>query len=255
MGLFGDEPFVDPAAEAGAGEGEQEELAAEAGEEEQPGQGEEAEAAEEEAGDNPEDEGPIRTKEDLAKAWKAKQQPAPTTPQQPAQPAMSEQELTDIFFTNFEKNPLATMQYLIDQVVGAKTAVYDAREQEHQLAANMDPIVQDYVQVRSEQGMTQLFERVADIARELGNPRLAQNPTQRVLRMAAQELWPTRTADVYKAAVAEGREAAAADRRAKSSAQINTTTKRQAAPPQKSEADQIADSIVDAGRGRGLFRR
>lgn len=182
-------------------------------------------------------------------AQQVKQQPNQQVPEQQAGNA----DLEEVFWNEFQNNPLRTMQYLIDNVVAAKTAPITAREQESELGRLMDPIAKEFKQVRSEEGMTALFEKIGEIALEMGNPQLAQHPNQRLMRMAAQELYGDGKAALIASARDAGREEADATRRNKQSVNVNTSGKKapQAAP--KSAAESIQEGILSSGKNSSIF--
>ena len=213
-----------------------------------PGQGEELLA------------GKFKTQDELAKgylelqkkftqtAMQAKQQPNQQTTQQPDNADMEE-----VFWNQFQTNPLATMQYLIDNVVSQKTAPITAREQEAALGRLMDPIAKEFKQVRTEEGMNQLFEKIGEIATEMGNPQLAHNPSPRILRLAAQELYGDGKAAMFKNAKEAGRQEAEEARRNKQSVSVNVNSKKKSQEAPKSAADMIKEGIFSSGNNGSIF--
>lgn len=101
--------------------------------------------------------------------------------------------------------------------------------------------------------MKQLFGRVNEIAQEFGNPDLARNPSQRILRMAATELFGDSKAQLYEKAKQKGREEAEASRQAKKGLAAPSTGAKKPADKPKTEEEMIADNIVAAGRAQNLF--
>lgn len=206
--------------------------------------------------------GKFKTQDDLVKGYQEAQrkltqlaqQTKQSQTQQPVQQQPNDSGNTEeIFWESFQKNPLGTMQYLIDTAVTNKTAPIYERDQQKVLATNMDPIAKKYAQVRTEEGMSQLFERVNDIAQEMGNPGLAQNPSERVLKMAAEELFGDNAATLFKKAKQAGRQEAEEARRNKQGVAVNTNSKKQQQEAPKTEADLVKENIRNASRPTGIF--
>jgi hypothetical protein len=181
--------------------------------------------------------------------------------QQPAQQTTAQQlgtpEQAALFKQQFEQNPLGVMQYLIDNAVAARTAPIHEQRQTDILTKNISEVAKEYKQLNSEEGMKQLFGKVAEIAEDLGNPNLAKNPTSRVLRMAAAEAFGDTKQAVYNKAKQEGRKEAEAARAAKKGLPAaRTGAKAKVTNEQKlSPEDEIRAGIMAAnGRGgRGLL--
>jgi len=160
-------------------------------------------------------------------------------------------DYNEVFWEQFRDNPLNTMQHLIDAAVNQRTApIYEQRQTEV-LSRNIQDVAKEYGQLNSEEGLSQLFERVQDISQELGNPQLASNPTQRVLKMAAQELFGESKAQLYQKAKQAGRAEAEASRKSKQGLSGPTGAKKTEQP--KTQEELIRESIVNAGRRSGLF--
>lgn len=176
------------------------------------------------------------------------QQPVMQTPVQPVgTPEQSQQ-----FHELFQQNPLGTIQYLIENAVAARTAPINEQRETDILSKNIESLSKEYKQVGTEDGMKQLFGRVADIAQELGNPALAKNPTARILRLAATEAFGDTKQAVYNKAKQEGRKEAESTRAAKKGLPAaRTGTKPKVTNQQQlSPEDQIRQGIM-AANGNG----
>lgn len=204
--------------------------------------------------------GKFKTPDELAKSYLELQKKFTQTSQQAKQPNHqgSEQQAGDadmeeVFWNQFQQNPLSTMRYLMDNVIAARMEPITAKEQATELGRMMDPIAKEFKQVRTEEGMNQLFAKIGEIAVEMGNPQLANNPSPRILRLAAQELYGDGKAALINSAQEAGREAAEALRRNKQNVNINTNSKKapQAAP--KSAADTIKEGILSSGNSGSIF--
>jgi len=209
--------------------------------------------------------GKFKTQDDLANAYlnlqreftKSRQPQS----QQPAQPQTTAQQLgtpeqAALFKQQFEQNPLGVMQYLIDNAVAARTAPIHEQRQTDILTKHISEVAKEYKQVGTEEGMKQLFGKVAEIAEELGNPNLCKNPTARVLRMAAAEAFGDTKQAVYDKAKQAGRKEAEAARAAKKGLPAARTGAKAKATSEQplSEEDSIRQGILAAGRGgRGLL--
>lgn len=177
------------------------------------------------------------------------QQQPPTQPQYQQSPEETGNP-SEMFWDLFRNDPLGTMQYLIEQGVQQRVApIYEERAGEA-FRANLDRVGQEFPQIKTQEGIQGLYGKVQEIARELGNPNLAQNPSQRILRMAAQELHGNNQ-QVYQQALQKGKQQADEARRMKQG--LNSSAAKNAKPAEKSVEEQIAESIVGAGRRNGIF--
>lgn len=201
--------------------------------------------------------GKFKNNDELARAYSELQKQFTQSRQQPTQqqPQVQQQQPTDyneVFWDRFNQDPLGTMEFLVNNVVSQKTApIYEQREQET-LGKNIEAIAKDYKQATTEEGMTAMFQKVGEIAQDLGNPKLAQNPSPRVLKMAALELWGDSKAQLYSKAKDQGRQEAEDARRAKQGANSFAVSKKPNEAP-KTEADHILDGMMAASGKRGLF--
>lgn len=208
--------------------------------------------------------GKYKTPEDLAKAYRNAQkkisQQSEELRQYKQQPETQNQQqmpdnYNDIIHEEFQRNPAGTINYLVEQQMKQQMEQHvqplQQQIQDEQLGKSMDPISKQYTQARSEEGMVELFSKVGEIAQELGNPKLAQNPSQRVLKMAAQELWGESTAQVYQKAKSQGRQEAQSTRQQKQGLDVKTSKKPQT--QQLTPEQEIRQGILNAGSGSGLF--
>jgi hypothetical protein len=175
------------------------------------------------------------------------QQPGQQTPAAVGTPEQSQQ-----FMQMFQQNPLGTMQYLIDNAVAARTAPINEQRESDVLSRNIDSLSKEFKQVGTEDGMKQLFGKVADIAQEMGNPNLAKSPTPRILRMAATEAFGDTKQAVYNKAKQDGRKEAEAARAAKKGLPAARTGSKPKVTNQQqlSPEDEIRQGIM-AANGRG----
>ena len=189
---------------------------------------------------------------EFTKSRQPQGQQQPPQTQQP--PAGGQGDQSQTFWQHFEKDPLGTMQYLIDTAVNVKTAPIMEQRQTDTVAKNIEAVSKEYKQISSEEGMKQLFSKVNEIAQEMGNPALAQAPTQRILRMAAAEAFGESKQQVYDKAKNEGRQAAEIARQRKRNLEAPRGTNPKSKEQPLSEEDSIRQSILAAGRGgRGLL--
>lgn len=202
--------------------------------------------------------GKFKTQEDMVKAYKnlerqfhdSRQKPAAQTPA----PQSYDGDPNEAILDALNRDPIGTLNYFVQQGVQQALAPLQEERSTDRLTANIDKVAQDYKQVYTEGGMTELFAKIGEIAQEFGNPSMVNSPTPRVLRMAAEELWGKQSmSQVYQQALQQGRQQAEESRRAKAGLSAPGNAKPKETP--KSEADHIADSIVNAGRRGGLFGR
>ncbi|QHT60665.1 hypothetical protein GXP70_12420 [Paenibacillus lycopersici] len=207
--------------------------------------------------------GKFKTQDDLAKAYtnlqreftkqrqgggQGGQQQAPTQ----QQPAGQHQDPNAIFWDSFKSDPFGTMLQMIRFTTQGEIAPILEQRNNETLGRNFEAVAKAYPAARTEEGMKQVWEKVSEIANELGNPQLMQQPTERILRMAAQEAFGSSTSKAYEQGKRAGREDAANTRRNKQAANMPKGNKQQK-PTDLSPAEQMKANILAAGKGGGLF--
>lgn len=270
MSLFDDDAITVPGASPEGQEAEQE--AVETPEQEQPEDVEQHESGDEQEQETEEDTpsgdehpeqgdekilGKFKSVDDLAKAYKSlersfhqsrqPQQRQPATTQTPAPQPGGEEHPNDLVQRAFATDPVGTINYFVQQAL----APYQEQRESESLTRNIESIGKQYAkQLGAEGGMQKYFDKIAEIAQDFGNPALVRNPSPRVLRMAAEELWGGETRQqVYDKAKAAGRQEAETTRQAKKGLQAPSGAKQQQQPVSEEEA--IRQGILAAGRGGG----
>lgn len=211
--------------------------------------------SEEESSEKEQDEselidGKFKSKEELLKAYKNlekeftksrqnKQQPE--IQQQPQQPQQTYEEANDLFMTHLQQDPIATLNYLIENAVQQRVSPIYEKEQYDTLGKEIDNLAKDYKQIQSEEGLTSLFNKAQEIATSLGNEQMARNP--RILKMAAIEAFGDSKAIVYKKAKEDGKKEADELRRTKQEMSTITSSKKPAEKA-KTQEDLITDAIM-----------
>lgn len=204
--------------------------------------------------------GKYKTVEELAKGYKnleaqfhkSRQQPEAQQPQQQQQSQETAEEFNDRVYAAFNKDPAGTINYLVQQQLQQALAPIQQERQLSSMGKNIEPIANEYAQLHTDEGSEQFFAKVREIADELGNPELIRNPSQRVLRMAATELWGSESkSQIYDKAKEAGRIEAETSRRNKLGVAVSVTQKPTTTP--KTEADIIREGILGAGSRGGIF--
>jgi|GEM_PF-5754156 len=284
MSIFGDETITPPSASPEAG---QEANGAVDPEHEEPDfndddpeqqEEQQADPDEDEGEDESEDEpspddgqggklilGKFKSQDELARAYlnlqrqftQERQRQAQTQNQQSQLPAQQPQagqpDLNQVFWERFKTDPIGAIQAVALYVAQQQTAPILERQVTATVSQNLAAVAREYRQLQTQEGMKQLYERVAEIAEELGNPQLAQQPTLRVLRMAASELWGDTKAQVYQKAKQAGRAEAERTRQAKQGLGVQgVAAKRQPDTP-KTPEQEIMDGLLSAAQDGGLF--
>lgn len=191
--------------------------------------------------------GKFKSTDDLMKAYTELQKSFTQSRQQKPEQVDNEQLLDA-----YDRDPLSTINYLVQQGIQQALSPIHQERQVESLTKNFDPIAKEYKQLHSDEGVNQLFSKISELAVEFGNPELVKNPTQRIMKMAASELWGGETkAKVYNSALEQGRQEAIDSRRQKQGLAVTTTKKPNEAP--KTEADVIMDNIMAANSRSGLF--
>jgi hypothetical protein len=210
----------------------------------------------EESPDEGQDEliaGKFKSQDDLVNAYKNLEKEFHKSRQQPNQ--QTQQQQTDnpneVFWNAFQQDPFGTMQYLVNSAVQESTAPIYEQQATNSLAKNIENLSNDYQQVNTEEGLHSLFDKIHEISEELGNPNLVNNPSKRILRMAAEEAFGDSKAALYKKAKQKGKEEAEMTRKSKQGLSGPSGTKPK--QTEKSPEELIADSIVGAGSRGGLF--
>lgn len=192
--------------------------------------------------------GKFKSTDDLMKAYTELQKSFTQSRQQPKPEPVDNNELLDAY----DRDPIATMNYLVQQGIRQALSPIHQERQVESLTKNFDPIAKEYKQLHSDEGVNQLFSKISELAVEFGNPELVKSPTQRIMKMAASELWGGETkAKVYNSALEQGRQDAENLRKQKQGLAVTTTKRPNEAP--KTEADVIMDNIMAANNRGGLF--
>jgi hypothetical protein len=179
----------------------------------------------------------------------------PQQMQQNPAPQQGQGASNDAFWQDMSSDPLGTISKITQQNAMLIAQQYVAPIYEERamsaLGKNLESIGKDYPQIADPKAMQTLFNKVSEIAQEVGNPQLAQYPSPRILKLAAQELYGKNTAKVYQQAKKAGQEEALNNIRQKQGLSVNAGVKPQQA--NKTIEEQIADNIVSAGRKGGIF--
>lgn len=192
--------------------------------------------------------GKFKSTDDLMKAYTELQKSFTQSRQQPKPEPVDNNELLEAY----DRDPIATMNYLVQQGIQQALSPIHQERQVESLTKNFDPIAKEYKQLHSDEGVNQFFSKISELAVEFGNPELVKSPTQRIMKMAASELWGGETkAKVYNSALEQGRQDSENLRKQKQGLAVATTKKPNEAP--KTEADIIMDNIMAANNRGGLF--
>jgi hypothetical protein len=189
---------------------------------------------------------------------------APQPPQQGQGQGADTEALNAKFIDDFNRDPVNTLYRFADAIADQKVRNYQQHvegmiaplyegEAARSFAANMNTLAKSHPEIKTDEGYQKFSAKVNEIAQEMGNPGLVNNPPKRILALAATEAFGDSKAAIYAKAKAKGTEEAYNNIRAKQGLGGPTGAKLKEAP--KSIEDQVADSIVSAGRGSGIFRR
>lgn len=192
--------------------------------------------------------GKFKSTDDLMKAYTELQKTFTQSRQQKPVQTVDNDELLNAY----DRDPIATMNYLVQQGIQQALSPIHQERQIESLTKNLDPVAKEYKQLHSDEGVNQLFQKISELSQDFGNPELVRNPTQRIIKMAAAELWGGETkTKVYQSALEQGRQDAENLRKQKQGLAVTTTKKPNEAP--KTEADHIIDGMMAASGKRGLF--
>ncbi|OXM17323.1 hypothetical protein [Paenibacillus herberti] len=207
--------------------------------------------------------GKFKTPEDLTKAYqnlqreftKSRQQPAaaPIQQQPQTQPGGQPMDPNSVFWDHFRDNPLGTIQQLVSMATHQQVAPLQQAREDEQLMRNVETLAKQYPKATTDEGMGQLFGKVAEIANELGNPGLIKNPSPRILRMAAAEAFGESGAKAYEQGKRAGREESTASRRTKKAANLPKGSGKKQSEGELSPIEQMKANILAASAGGGIF--
>jgi hypothetical protein len=200
--------------------------------------------------------GKFKSQDDLVNAYKNLEREFHKSRQQQRQPEQpqynqEQQEPNEVFWNAFQNDPFGTLQYLVQNAVQSETAPIYEQQQTAKLKDHFGALSKEYQQLNTEDGMTTFATKMQEIADELGNPSILENPSPRIMRMAALEAFGDSKASVYKKAKEQGRMEAENARKAKQGLSAPRSTKPK--QTQKTPEELIAESIVNAGSRGGLF--
>jgi len=109
----------------------------------------------------------------------------------------------------------------------------------------------DYPDLATMEGREMIQAKVMEIAQELGTPQIVGRPSERILKLAASEIWGDNKATIYQKAKEKGK--AEALETIKNKQGVTTVVSKKPAEITKTAEDLISDSIVSAGRRGGIF--
>lgn len=207
--------------------------------------------------------GKFKSQNELVKAYKNLEREFHKSRQQPQQDQYQQQQFqqqtmqqqiqdpNSQFWDLFQQDPISTMNFFINNAVQEQTKPIYETQATQQLANNISQLSGQYDQVNTEDGLNQLFDKIGEISEELGNPSILENPSPRILRMAAQEAFGDQTAQLYQQAKQKGKEEAENNRKAKQGLTGPSGTK----PKQneKTPEEQLAEMIINSGRSGSMF--
>lgn len=276
--LFGEETITMPGSPDESGQ-EQEDMAGDPEEQEDyepegddnDADLDESEEQEEEEGAPPQDGqgeglilGKFKTQEDLAKAYQNLQrehtktrmqqsggQQPPAQQQSPAQQD-GQPDIQQLFWERFKTDPIGAVQAIATFAAQQQTAPIFEERRTATLAQSFETISKEYRQVQTPEGLTQLRGKVQEIATELGRPDLADNPTPRILRMAAEEAFGSTKASAYQRGKQAGRQESEQTRQSKQGLGAPGGARRQQ-EAEKTPEQLMKEGILEAGKGMGLF--
>lgn len=148
---------------------------------------------------------------------------------------------------------------IIDLMVKADTAEFkinmmerglaykEEREENNRINSGIDALIPRYPEIATEEGFALFSDKIRELQNDMGTRKLSD----RILKMAAAEVWPESKTQLYQTAKAKGKQEALDNIRAKQGVTTTTTKKPNEQP--KSLEDQIADNIMNAGRSGGIF--
>lgn len=195
--------------------------------------------------------------------YERQQQPPAQQPGQGQQPQATMEQLRQQLEEQFTMDPVGTMLRVADAIANQRMSEY--QQEVHQLVnplyekdvqaeyrSNMENLAGTYAELKTEEGYELFLATLNNVAHEIGDPqKLLARPPMRLLKMAAQEAFGDRADKLYQKAKAKGKEEALNTIRTKQGLSAPTGTKPKEQP--KSIEEQIADSIVSAGRRGGIF--
>lgn len=176
-----------------------------------------------------------------------------------------DKDTKDTFWAAFEEDPQAALSLVVQnmlpntvqQTIQQALQPLLAREQAHQeqetvkaVSGTIKDLSKQYPSLATKEGLGKLMDTVKEIANDLGNPGLVENPSPRILRMAAQEAFPQDQAQLIEALKLQGANEAVENIRAKQGASAKSG---KAQTEQKSSADAIKEAILNASKGGGFW--
>jgi len=145
----------------------------------------------------------VKGYKNLEKQFHQSRQPQNQQNQQPNQPAKSTQEINDAIWQAMNENPAEVINYFVQQGIQQALNPIKQKEADTELKNNLEDLSKTYPEINNDT-LGDLFVRAKEIASEFGNINLAES--KRILKMAAQELYPKSTAKLYKQALEEGKQ-------------------------------------------------
>lgn len=143
---------------------------------------------------------------------------------------------------------------LIERKVNERTADIRTQQENDVLDRKITAVAQKYPTLQDDGEVGKLAQIAYDIASELGQPELARNPSERLLMLAAEEMYGGSKSAMYEKGKRDGQGGGDKDN---AKAALNPkpgTSQSLKADSKVRPEDQLADMIVNSGRKNGLFR-
>lgn len=123
----------------------------------------------------------------------------------------------------------------------------ETQKENTRINSDVESMIPDFPDLATDEGFYMFANKVQEINNELGTTKI----TKRIMQMAAKEIWGDSTAKLYQSAKAKGKQEALDNIKAKQG--VNTVISKKPNEQPKSLEDELADSIMNAGRSGGIF--
>lgn len=188
---------------------------------------------------------------EMSKQLQAKQ-PQPPQPKD-ASAAPATDQVDPDFIAEWNKDPKGTIQRMAAEMARQQSRQLVEpllrAEAEKSYATNMQTLAADYPDVNTETGYAPFSTTLQTIAREWGAEHLLYNPPLELMEAAAKRAFGGK-GKTYLAAKEAGKRETMEQIRAKQGLAVTTT---KAKIPPKTAEDELADTIVNAGKRKGFF--
>lgn len=161
-----------------------------------------------------------------------------------------EPEAVEQFWEEMQRDPRGAIERVAMAKAQEMVAPFWQAEAEKNYGVNLQAVAKEYPAVQTEEGYAKFAAAVKEMAAAWGAPHLLYNPPPELLDAAAKKTFGPGPGRLYQQGREKGRQEALDNLRSKQGLAANTIKPKK---EQKTPEEAYAESIMAAGRRRGIF--